>query len=457
MHHDALLEWLYGLQGPALKWDLETARLFLARLGDPQRAYPSVHVAGTNGKGSVAAMVHAIALAAGLDAGLTTSPHLVRPEERIRLGAGDIAPAAFRGLVERLRDEAARALPGLPRHPSFFEMLTAAAFVAFAERRVDLAVVETGLGGRLDATNVLEPRVAVITTIGLDHVATLGGTLASIAREKAGIAKPGVPLVLGWIAAGPRAAIEEHAARAGAPVHRAARELRLRRAPGGGFDLRTPVRAYAGLACALPGPHQARNAALAVRAAELLAGDGFPLDEAAVRAGLASVRWPARLERIDASRVARPLPARASFLVDGAHNPEGARALARFLAVREADRERRVVLFAATEGREVADLVRPLATLVDAVVVTRAPIAKAQDPHAVAARLVRALPAHEVVVVEELDEALAAAAARAGDAGEVVVCGSLYLAGAARAALLGLGAAAHPARETHVAAAGVTP
>lgn len=437
---EELTRWLFSLEGPSNKWDLDTARSFCAWLGHPERDVPALHVAGTNGKGSVAATVHAIALAAGWIAGLNTSPHLVRPEERIRVGAEDIDPRRFRALIARLRDEAAAALAAgaLPRHPSFFEMITAAAFLAFREANVPLAVIETGLGGRLDATNVIEPRVCVITTIGLDHVKTLGGSLASIAREKAGIVKPGVPVLAGWIAERPLAEIRAAAAARGAPLHLAADELVLRSRKGGAFDLVTPETTYERLAPALAGAHQRRNVALAIRAVELLRARGVALPHAAVAAGVANVRWPGRMERL--GRV----------LLDGAHNEHGARALGRALA---GTAERFVLVFGVTEGRDPARLVAPLARHLARVVVTRPAIPKAVDPVAVRARLAEVFPALAPELEPDAAAALARAQELAGDGGAILVAGSLYLVGDARRALLGLEGPGHPERETRLAAA----
>ena len=240
------MEWLYGLRGPSLKWDIETALAFTKLLGHPERRFRSVHVAGTNGKGSVAAMIHAIGNASGLACGLFTSPHLVSPTERIRIGEDEIATGALEELIEELRSLAARGLERreLPRHPSFFEMMTAAALVSYSRAGVDLAVFEAGLGGRLDATNVLFPLASVITTVSLDHTKTLGDTLAKIAREKGGIVKPGVPLLVGWMDEEPKRTLLEIAHRRGAPRHVAQREIGVYDAGGGRFDVITPAGRY---------------------------------------------------------------------------------------------------------------------------------------------------------------------------------------------------------------------
>ncbi|MBP7146615.1 MAG: bifunctional folylpolyglutamate synthase/dihydrofolate synthase [Acidobacteria bacterium] len=437
---DPLLAWLFSLKGPSLKWDLETARSLARWLGDPQERFRSVHVAGTNGKGSVAAMVQAVAGAAGLRAGLYTSPHLVRPEERIRPGEDEIGPSEFRALIARLRPraEAALAAGALTRFPSFFEMLTAAAFTAFAEHGIQLAAIEAGLGGRLDATNVITPEIAVITTIGMDHVKTLGPRLVDIAGEKAGIVKPGVPVLAGWLPRGPLAVVAAAARERGAPLHAAARELRVRATTGERFTVITPRRPYRELRVALAGRHQQRNAALAIRALELVAErTGLEFPPEAVARGLASVRWPGRLEEI----ALHP-----RFLLDGAHNGEGARALARHLS--ESGRRVRPCVFGLTEGRNARALLLPLRRHVGPVIVTRPGIDKACAPAAVAAALGALAP--DVEIVEEPAAALARAAALAGPAGEVLVTGSLYLVGDARRILLRLDGSGHPPRESNL-------
>ncbi len=436
------IEWLFSLHGPSVKWDIETMQGFAAALGHPERRVPALHVAGTNGKGSVAAAVHAIARASGLSAGLYTSPHLVRPEERIRVDDEDIGRAAFAALIERLRATASET--DLPRHPSFFEMMTAAAFVAFADANVAVAVLETGLGGRLDATNVVAPSVTVITTVGLDHVKTLGGTLAAIAREKAGILKPGVPVVVGWMPPRAREVVLARASEVGAPVHRADDELEVRARRDGSFDLVTPVRVHRGLRTALAGPHQRRNAALAVRAVELLAERGVAFDLAAVGPGLASVRWPGRMETIVAGGV--------RFLLDGAHNPDGARALAR--ALRERGGGPAVLVFGMSEGRRATELLAPLRPHVGAVLLAHAEIAKAIPPERIRAELAAAWPDLACECVPDVALALERAAAIAGRGGDALVAGSLYLVGDARRVLLGLEGTGHPLRETSIAPAG---
>ena len=313
---------------------LDRMHALLAAMGNPERAAPSVHVAGTNGKGSTSSMAASIAQAAGLRVGLHTSPHLLSVEERMRVD-GDPAPAAW------LADAAARHAALFERvGASFFEATTALTFLYFAESRVDLAVVEVGLGGRLDATNVLAPVVSLVTSVGLDHTDLLGDTLAAIAREKAGIAKAGVPLVYslprssGAVeAADARAAIEATARAAGASVEAVRETCRVGvvSAVPLQIELATPVADYGRVAVGLPGAHQAWNAALAVRAAEIAVPGLTP---EAVRVGLAEVAVRSGLR-------GRGESVAPGIVLDVAHNDDGWR-----VAIAAARPERPARLFA---------------------------------------------------------------------------------------------------------------
>ena len=360
-----------------------------ARAGHPERQLAVVHVAGTNGKGSVCAMVEAIARASGRRTGLYTSPHLSRFAERIRI---DGEPLDDDALVERL----GRALDEGP-DLSFFETATLAALLAFRDEHVDVAILEVGLGGRLDATNVVpRPVAAAITRIALDHTDRLGPTLVDIAREKAGIAKPGLDLVLGPMPAAVRAAIDEVARAAGATTSDA-----------GDPALPEPL--------GLAGAHQRDNARIAATLAARIGAT-----PQAIAAGLTAVRWPGRLERIG------------DVLLDGAHNPDGAEALAayvRTLGVRPADA---ALVFGALADKDWAPMLDAVAPLADRRVFVAVPAAArtAVDPSALAARAPGAIAASPAEALE---------AAQAGPRPRLtVVCGSLVLVGQARALLLGL-------------------
>lgn len=304
-------------------------RDFSAALGHPERAVPTVHVAGTNGKGSVAAMVNAILLAAGRRVGLYTSPHLVRLGERVRVNGVPLTEAEIIAYVAELEPVAERLAQTVPGEaPSFFEFMTAMAFLQFARRGCDAAVVEVGLGGRLDATNILTPEVCVITSIGLDHCEMLGDTLAEIAAEKAGIIKPGVPVVLGRVPPEAEAVIRSIAASQGSPV------TSVREVFGENSE------AYP--QSALEGDYQRWNAATATLAARAVA-ERFGITEAHIAAGLAEVSWPGRWQR------ARLADGRL-IVLDASHNPEGAEVLDGLLARLVAETGRRPVVIAGVLG-----------------------------------------------------------------------------------------------------------
>jgi dihydrofolate synthase/folylpolyglutamate synthase len=394
------LEALYARVPLGMRLGLDAMRAACTVSGNPENAFQIVHVAGTNGKGSTCAMVESMARAAGKKTGLYTSPHLCRFAERIRIDGEPISDEELASVLER-------ALAFGPEL-SFFETATLAAFLAFRDHAVDLAVIEVGIGGRLDATNVVPPpRVSAITRVAFDHMDRLGNTLEEIAREKAGIAKSGVPIVLGPMAPEVRAAALEVALAAGAlpivmgddpdAVSRDAIDLGLR------------------------GAYQHDNARIATRIAREL---GIP--EAARREGLASTRWPGRFEHIDVTTG----PLRGEWILDGAHNPDGARALVHALAEPGASAAKPgALIFGALADKAWASMLDELAALPCPRVYVAPRGRAATDP----ALLAGHAPGH---VAASLDAALAHAR-RVSDA-PIVVCGSLYLVGEARARLLGL-------------------
>jgi dihydrofolate synthase/folylpolyglutamate synthase len=342
MTPEETLRWLTGLRNLGSRLGVDRMRLLAARIRNPERAQPCFHIAGTNGKGSTSAMIEAIQRAQGRRTGLYTSPHLVAIGERIQVDRRPLSDNAVVALAERLRPhyEAIRA-EDPENAPTFFELITAAALLEFAERKVDVAILETGLGGRLDATNVCAPEVCVITSIGLDHQEYLGPTLAAIAAEKAGIIKPGVPCVVGDVPPEAEAVIVARAREVGAPLH----FVRNRFATG------LPE-------TNLVGEHQRRNAGAALLACEL--ATRLPVDDAKARAALRSIEWAGRWQEfrlIDGRRL----------IVDGSHNEEGIRAVAPLLAALNAptvivgalgvDRARPLVAAAKAASRLV--LVRP--------------------------------------------------------------------------------------------------
>src|SRR5215510_1333337 len=301
MNFEEATEYLYGLGNEtlAMKLGLESVRALASALDDPQRKFPAVHIAGTNGKGSTAAMTASVLRAAGLSAGLYTSPHLVSITERIRIGDDEIAPNEFARLATDVRAAGERLVAegALPASPTFFEQVTMIAYLYFAERKVDLAVLEVGLGGRLDATNICEPVVTAITPVGFDHQKYLGDTLASIAGEKAGIVKPGIPVVIAPQSREAMAAIIARCEELDAPAIQTLTPFDVEAAEGveniGRHRFRYRVsRDEYDVRLGLRGRHQITNAVVAIHIAEQLQAAGFDIPSAAIIEGLNEAEWP---------------------------------------------------------------------------------------------------------------------------------------------------------------------
>lgn len=418
----ALLRSLHRLES----LDLRGIKLGLAaidevceRLKRPERAVESVLVAGTNGKGSTAATLASIAEAAGIATGLYTSPHLESVTERIRVRGEDVARAELDEMLAEVFAAADRA-PALAL--TYFEAMTAAALLTFARRRLDLAVLEVGLGGRLDATNLAPAAVSVVTSIGLDHMEDLGPTLESIAREKAGVFRAGRPALTVSREPSVRDVFREAAGKVGAQLHELADETRVE-LRGSGLDgtrlaLETPAGAYE-LATPLAGPHQAENVAAAVRAAELLRP---AIGAAAIVAGVASTRWPGRLERF----VVRGR----TVLVDGCHNADGAAALARFVAAAGILPD---LVFGAMADKDVERMAAALGPAVGRIRLVPLGSPRADSPEQLRQRFAGSRPDARTApgLAAALEELLADPACET-----IIVAGSLYLVGEARKLLL---------------------
>ena len=401
-------------------FSLDRMGRLLEALGSPESRFESIHVAGTKGKGSTAAILHALALECGLKAGLYTSPHLVDIRERIRVGWEDISREDLRRLIEAARPHIDR-MRTEGDAPTFFEIFTALAFRHVADVRVDLAIVETGLGGWLDATNVLKPQVSVITAISLDHTYQLGDSLAAIAREKAGIVKRGVAVVCQPQPAEAVAVIEDACRRVSSPLVRVGQDVTYVWAPaaaGGRLSVRTPRARYEGLFLPLMGEHQAVNAATAIAAAELAGPLGERLSPERVRSALARVRWPGRMEYV---------PGRPDLLLDGAHNRASMERL--FEAVSRHFASRRiVVVFGCAADKNVDGMLTVLAGLGAPLVFTRTDNPRAASPADLRERFER-LGGEEAEAIPDVRAALRTAGEKAGPDGLVLVCGSLYLVG----------------------------
>ncbi|RJO63926.1 MAG: bifunctional folylpolyglutamate synthase/dihydrofolate synthase [Myxococcales bacterium] len=412
--------WLYSLQRLGIKVGLGNTRRLMALFGRPERRFRSVHIAGTNGKGSTAAFLLAIAEAAGLKCGLTISPHLKEPTERIYAGGRDISKRDFARLAFAVRDAAAAynaAHSADPLLPTFFEALIAMAFLYFAEQEVDLAVVETGLGGRLDSTNVVRPEVSVITSIGIEHTEYLGHTIRAIAREKAGIVKPGTPVVTAARQPEALEVIGRIAGKRRAPLVVIGRDADLV-SERGRLAYRRGDSVLRRLDLALAGEHQIRNAACAVATAEILAERGFPIAARHIRTGLTRARWPGRLELF----AGRP-----PWLVDCAHNPAGVRTLAEHLA--SAHGHRRILfVFAAMQDKDYRQELEILAPLAAAWIFTQPALDRAERPETLAAACPGNAPKHGR---RRVADALRFAAQMEGKFDLVVVAGSIFLVGEA--------------------------
>jgi len=394
------LTYLFSLEQFGIKFGLDNIATIVERLGHPERTFRSVHIAGTNGKGSVTAMVDAALRAAGHRASRYTSPHLVDLAERFviegRPVSADALAAAVddvRGAIDTLRREGTLAV-----QPTFFEVTTAVAFELFRRANVEIAVLEVGMGGRLDATNLVQPIVTAITSIALDHQKYLGTTLREIALEKAGIIKRGVPVVVGPLEAEAAAAIEQVAATLDAEV------------------IHTSPSDVEGFALGLRGAHQRANAAIAVRILHVLDARGIAVSPQAIAAGLAQPQWPGRLD------VRRFADGR-ELLLDAAHNPAGAASLASYLM---RDGAPRPLVFAAMRDKAIADMFSALLPVVSRLVVTRASNARAAEPESLA-EIARAVDPSVPIDVEPLMPGALARAWR--DSPRIVAAGSIFLLG----------------------------
>jgi len=413
--YDEALRELYRLQKFGIKFGLSKTTNLLHAFGDPHRGKRYVHIAGTNGKGSVAAMVAAILAQAGLRVGVYSSPHLVRFTERFRINGREMEPEIAAGLAAELMNAVDPREP-----PTFFEIVTAMALVHFARENVDVAVMEVGMGGRLDATNIIAPLVTVITNISLEHQDYLGKRLLDIAGEKAGIIKPGVPLITA-VTQPPVIRLYESLCREkGAPMTRLGRDVRYR-STARGLHYYGKKRVLHGLRPGLPGRFQARNAALALAALEALEDRGIRVEEEEIREGLSRVSWPGRMQLMAKD------PA---IVVDGGHNPRAVRALAD--AVPRAFSYRRLILvIGVMADKDIPAMMKEMVPVADYVVYTRPVYARAAAPET----LERAAKENALEtpgeIVPELRQALDRAKEIADAEDLILIMGSLFTAGEA--------------------------
>ena len=410
---------MFGLHRFGIKLGLGTINTILSGLANPHHHFQSIHIAGTNGKGSVAAMLSEILQQAGYRVGLYTSPHLVRFNERIRIDGVPISDADVLSAYTAIRRI------HLPeRSPTFFEFTTAMALYAFRCHGVQWALIETGMGGRLDATNIIHPRLSVITNISLEHREYLGNRLADIAFEKAGIIKPGVPVVTGAVQRVVRDTIQAQADTQGAPLYCLGRDFRVRKASAHKIHFYGRNVVWRHVPLALAGGHQSANAALALAGCEILmdAGD-IRLNPEVIENGMALTRWPGRLEIVSQN----PL-----ILLDGAHNLAAVGKLAAYIDTELKGRALTLVI-GILDDKPYRKMLEMLVPRCAHVIVTRPDIHRALSPETL--RAVAAPLCPRVSVVPIVADAVAAARVMTGPADAICIAGSLYVVGEAKEAL----------------------
>lgn len=420
-HEPSSAELLKRLEQHGIRLGLETTHKVLSSLGNPESGFPSVLVAGTNGKGSTAVQLASMAAAAGYRTGLYTSPHLEEITERIRVDGAAVSAELFSGTLTRVVENAAGPLGHLP---TYFEAVTAAAFLIFAEQKVDVAIMEVGLGGRLDATNACEPALCLITEIGLEHRQYLGETLSTIAREKAGILRQGRP-AWAWVERDEAwEAIRAVGGEVGAKLHRGPEAARLIETKQLGWEgqevqMETSVDSYL-VRTPLLGAHQVKNLALATLGAEGLRELGWTrIDRQAIERGAASTYWPGRLERVE-------LPGGRTVILDVAHNADGAATLTSFLndALGRFD-----LLFGVLDDKEVSTFLPSLARQAGKVILTSPTSSRSMSVEWLAPLLA------DREVVSEAEPAAALHRALEDGDDPLVICGSVYLVGELRTVL----------------------
>ena len=424
------LERLFALENFGIKLGLQNMQTLCEALGHPERSFASLHVAGTNGKGSVTAFAHRALLLQGLRAARYASPHLVDLSERFVIGASPVDQRTLQQTADDVLACVDRLQSGgtLTVTPTFFEVTTAMAFEMFRRAGVEAAVIEVGLGGRFDATNVITPAVAAITTIGMDHQQHLGSTIAAIAREKAGIIKKGVPVVIGDLPQDAvdvvRAVAEKHGSEvihAGANVGVTLDDGRAR------LTLKTAEDRYGPLTLSLRGAHQVGNALVATRLLEIARRHGMAVSRDAIEQALTTTEWPARLELLTVDKGRR-------VLIDAAHNPDGAEALADYL--RQQHPEKPPLVISVMRDKDIGQILETLVPVVSSVIATRAPSPRA-IPEAELARKIADVQIRlgRRPAVSTIADPTAAVAAALEHASLVCVAGSIFLAGAVRDSL----------------------
>lgn len=438
MDYREACSFLDNLQMHKIKLGLEAMRTFLQKVGEPEKNLKFVHVAGTNGKGSVSVSLLTVLSRAGYKVGLYTSPHLSSVRERFRINDRYITEVEFAAMADRV----VTALAG--DTITYFECTTAMAMLWFAESDVDLVILETGLGGRLDATNVVTPLVSVITSISMDHEAYLGNTIGEVAAEKAGIIKPSVPVVANGSGEIVRQVIEERTVEMSSPLYLLDRDFRYYGESNDDWSWQGegPISGQiGGLKCAMRGAYQRENASLVIAALKLLGSCGYRVDDSVLCRGLAEVHWPGRLEYLVLDKINRQRldsdneQGRIRYLLDGAHNPEGVKNMADTLA-HEYSFDRLIFVWGAMNDKDISGGLAAVLPLADTLILTRPDGERSAEPEELAAHLPKRGNL-QTILARDVGDALHHAEKLAGTDDIVVVAGSLYLVGAVRSMLVG--------------------
>jgi len=439
MNYQQAWDYLDSLQFHKIKLGLDAMRSFMAKVGNPEQSLKTIHVAGTNGKGSVSVTLMTILSGAGYRVGLYTSPHLSSVRERFRINDNYISEEKFAELATRIRE-----VLGVEKI-TYFEFTTALAFLWFAEEKLDLVVLETGLGGRLDATNIITPLVSIITNVSMDHEAYLGNTISAVAGEKAGIVKSCVPVVSAVKEGAGLAEVQAACKKESSKLLLYGDAFKTTRtdADHWNWDAKDSftTSSYRNLRCSMKGDYQIENAALALATLELLGEAGFSLSADRIRQGLALVKWPGRLEYFCLERTSRKqvqCPEGAgtlAYLLDGAHNPAGVESLVQTLT-KECNYQKLILVWGAMVDKDLQKTLPLVATLADKIILTKPDGERSAEPELLLQNVPERLQG-KCTLHSNVEEAIQEAEGLAGENDLILIAGSLYLIGASRKILLG--------------------
>jgi len=425
MNYQQAWDYLDSLQFHKIKLGLDAMRLFMARVHHPEQQLKTVHVAGTNGKGSVSVTLLTLLTGAGYRVGLYTSPHLSSVRERFRIGNTYISEETFARIATQIREVLGE------EKITYFEFTTAIAFLWFAEEKLDLVVLETGLGGRLDATNIITPLVSIITNISMDHEAYLGNTISAVAAEKAGIIKKSVPVVTAVKTDAGLTEVLAVCKEKDTSLYRYEEDFCSIRNADKSWQWRMSDISYKALHCSMKGDYQIENASLALATLQLLQQHNFQADESTIREGLASVHWPGRLESFSQNYAGNKI----NYLLDGAHNPAGVASLVKTLK-EECSYKRLIVIWGAMADKDLQKTLALVAKLANIIVLTKPDGERSAEPEL----LLKNIPLvykEKCKLHPTVESAISFAEGLATPEDLILIAGSLYLVGASRKILLG--------------------